>query len=173
METKRCKQCGEIQAIQHFRPYYGASGTYNICMGCEKINSRAKYLRRKGDKASAADKRELEKIEELYEYQRLSGLVPPRRTKVRQDALDVLIGKYKQSVDTVPSELQMWLTAELTEEPEHYLEDIYEPLKAKYRPLLCVDSNSLIPQYDEKYSTILGQILERFFKYEDDYYKNN
>lgn len=171
METKRCKQCGEIRALSQFRPYYSASGVYSICKTCEKINSRAKYLRRKGDKMTVWDKEELAKIEELYEYQRQCGLEPPRRTKVRQEALDELIGKYKQSADAIPDELQSWLTAELTEEPEYYLDTVYEELRAKYKPLIFVDNENLVPVYDEKYSAVLDQILERFNKYEDNYYK--
>lgn len=172
METKRCKQCGELLPISNFRPYYTGSGNYNVCSKCEKINSRFKYLTRKGDKATAADKSELAKIEQLYEYQRLAGLKPPRRRKDLQLAIetfDELLRKYKEVSSSVPEELQRWLTVELTEEPEYY-DAIYEQLNRKYRPLLRVDSETFVQVFDETYTETLHKILERFNDYEDKYY---
>ena len=170
METKRCRQCGEIKPVDKFRPYYAGNGTYTICKGCEKINSRAKYLKRKGDKATEADKSELAKIYQLYEYQRLVGLKPPRRSAEVQDRLDSLLSKFKAASVEGPEELQKWLAVELTDVPEYYIDKVYEQLSKKYRPMLYVDSDTLMPVYDETYVILLNQILERFNKYEDQYY---
>jgi len=175
METKRCRQCGEIKPLGQFRGYYSGVGTYTICKDCEKINSRAKYLSKKGDGATQADKDELAKIEQLYEYQRALGLKPPRRRKELQssiDAFDKLIDKYKSKTTEGPAELQRWLTEELTDVPEYYLDDIYEQLVAIYRPVLRIDPNTLTPVHDETYAPLLNKILERFNNYEDEYYGN-
>lgn len=170
METKRCRQCGEIKSVDKFRPYYSGSGTYTICKGCEKINSRAKYLSRKGDKATEADKSELAKIHQLYEYQRLVGLRPPRRAAEVQNRLDELLSRFKTASVDGPEELQKWLTVELTDVPEYYTDEVYEQLTSKYRPMLYIDQETLTPVYDETHSILLNQILERFNKYEDEYY---
>ena len=169
METKRCRQCGEIKPIDKFRPYYNGSGTYTICKGCEKINSRAKYLSRKGDKATEADKAELAKINQLYEYQRLAGLKPPRRSTEVESKLEEMISRFKAASEE-PSELQKWLVAELTDVPEYYTDVVYEQLISKYRPVLHINPDTLTPVYDETHSVLLSQILERFNKYEDEYY---
>lgn len=177
METKKCRQCGEIKPIEQFRPYYSGSGTYTICKTCEKINSRAKYLHKKGDSASESDRAELAKIEQLYELQRACGLRPPARASKMQDAmdeLDKLLSHYQEkaaSKSDIPSELQHWLEVELTDVPEYYLDDIYESLKAKYRPVVRVDDTTLLPIYDETHADTLEQILERFNDYEDEYYQ--
>ena len=108
---------------------------------CEKVNARYKYLKSKGDSISFVEGGELDKIEKLYEVQRAAGLQPPReghgRNKPLVDSLDDMIGKYKdiatiESVDAgvdkpvVPAELQNWLTYPLTEEPDYYLDEVYE-----------------------------------------------
>ena len=169
METKVCRQCGTIKPIEQFRQYYGGrQGTYTICRSCEAINSRAKYLRRKGEKQSEADKAELAKIEELYYLQRACGLKPPASRVIasRADELDVLISKYES---TTPAELAMWLTKELTEAPDVY-DAIYDELLKRYRPVLYVDQATFKPVYDERHKVTLDKILERFTEYEDNYY---
>lgn len=173
METKKCKQCGEIKPLSNFRPYYSGSGTYTVCNVCEKINSRAKYLTRKGDKATDADRAELARIQQLYQYQRLVGLKPPQTAAYKRvvDELDRLLNNYKNTAEKGPEELRRWLTEELTEDPDYYNDHVYERLLSKYRPMIRVDSETLTPVYDETYATELNQILERFNKYEDEYYK--
>ena len=186
MNAKTCKQCGELKPIEQFRKYYGGrKGTYTICKTCEKINSRAKYLTNKGDKCSEAELTELAKIHELWEAQRVAGLQPPRenagRTVPFSESLDDMIGKYKQQAEVVqevvqavssdvPTELSKWLTEELTEEPEYYQDEVYEQLKAKYRPKVKIDTDNMLPVYDDTYKPVLDKILERFDDYEDDYY---
>lgn len=187
MNAKTCKQCGELKPIEQFRKYYGGrKGTYTTCKTCEKINSRAKYLTNKGDKCSETEVTELNKIHELWEVQRMAGLQPPRentgRTVPITESLDDMIGKYKQQAEVVrevvqavgdidvPAELSRWLTETLTEEPEYYQDEVYDSLKAKYRPKTKIDQDTMLPVYDDTYLPILDKILERFDNYEDEYY---
>lgn len=189
MNAKTCKQCGELKPIEQFRKYYGGrKGTYTTCKTCEKINSRAKYLTNKGDKCSEAELTELAKIHELWEVQRAAGLQPPRenagRTVPLSESLDDMIGKYKQQAEAVqevvqavsapeiPAELSKWLTEPLTEEPEYYQDEVYEQLKAKYRPKTRIDQATMLPVYDDTYKPVLDKILERFDNYEDAYYNS-
>ena len=81
-----------------------------------------------------------------------------------------LLGSVAEEALTAPPELLRWLTEELTEDPDYYLNDIYDGLKETYRPILRIDERAMMPVYDENYSGILDKILERFYKYEDDYY---
>lgn len=174
IRTKRCKQCGDIKPIEQFRKYYGGrQGTYTMCKACESINSRAKYLERKGDALNDVEREELDKIYTLYEAQRACGLTPPKSVMGKQvalvDTLDSLISKYR-AIESVPSELDNWLHCALTEDPDYYLDEVYEDLRKRYRPVLRVDSETLVPIYDESNKATLDRILERFNKYEDEYY---
>lgn len=185
MNAKICKQCGELKPIEQFRKYYGGrKGHYNTCKLCEKINARAKYLKSKGDSMTFQEGAELDKIYKLYEAQRAAGLQPPREGGVRNtplvDSLDDMIAKYKPVITTepfddseprfIPADLQLWLKCELTEDPDYYLDEVYEELKAKYRPQLRIDTVTMQPIYDDTYKDVLEAILDRFYKYEDEYY---
>lgn len=187
MNVKTCKQCGELKPIEQFRKYYGGrKGTYTICKTCEKINSRAKYLVAKGDALSSTEEVELDKIHELWNAQRLAGLQPPREGAGRKvpitESLDDMIDKYKQQAEVVqevvqavgtpgiPAELGKWLTEPLTEEPEYYQDEVYEQLRAKYRPKTKIDPDTMLPMYDDTYLPVLEKILSRFDDYEDKYY---
>lgn len=187
MNAKTCKQCGELKPIEQFRKYYGGrKGHYNTCKVCEKINARAKYLRSKGESMDYSEEAELQKIEKLYEVQRAAGLQPPssgERSKPLVDSLDDMIAKYQSDkpniipvetnkVVTVPADLQLWLRCELTEEPDYYLEEVYEELKAKYRPQLRIDTATLQPVHDDTYKMVLDEILERFYRYEENYWED-
>ena len=182
--TKICKQCGELKPIDQFRKYYGGrKGTYKICKFCEKINSREKYLRRKenNDTIADAERIELEKIHTLWEYQRAIGLEPPRVNKHSKspsiEELDKLTQEYAKRAKNVkvntdaPPELTAWLFRPLTKTPEYYQDVIYEKLQKKYRPILRIDEETMLPVYDDTYRDILQKILERFDKYEDEYYE--
>lgn len=186
MNNKICRQCGEVKPTEQFRKYYGGrQGTYTMCRSCERINSRAKYLERKGADATPSESEELAKIYELYEIQRACGLRPPRRDDGRKtklvDSLDTLISNYSTRADATSNielsaaalnpELSKWLTCELTEEPDYYLDEVYEDLKAKYRPVLRIDQSTLTPIYDDTYKAALEQVLSRFNNYEDSYYE--
>lgn len=194
METKTCKQCGELKPIDQFRRYYGGrKGTYTMCKQCERINARAKYLMNKqaNDSLNLQELDELDKIHTLWKYQASLGLQPPsvsagRKTSLSSD-LDSMLKKYsdmsgKLSSDDMnavdaPSELLGWLTAginaELTAEPDYYLDEVYEELKRKYRPIVKIDQQSMMPVYDDKYKAILDRILDLFNEYEDSYYERN
>lgn len=184
MNTKTCKQCGVLKPIAQFRQYYGGrKGTYNTCKVCEKINSRYKYLKAKAFVTNVEDA-EITKIEDLYKYLTAAGLQPPRNhvdgTSPLNDVIDNMLDRYKAQADgardneeaaiPAPFELHVWLTAELTEEPEYYQDEVYETLKAKYRPQLYIDTATMLPVYDSTHKLILDKILERFNMYEDNYY---
>lgn len=189
MNTKICKQCGELKPIEQYRKYYGGrKGRYNTCKVCEKINAREKYLRAKGDSMSFEEGAELEKIHMLYSAQLAAGLQPPRkaeRSKPLVDSLDDMIAKYAQTTSNivpvplgqvaptlpaVPAELQLWLKCDLTEEPDYYLDEVYEELKSKYRPQLRIDTETMQPVYDDTYKDVLDNILNRLYEYEDNFY---
>ena len=175
---KVCKQCGVLKPLTEYRKYYaGRKGCYKTCKLCDKINSRAKYLTAKGDKRDARETAELDKIHELYDVQRAAGLNPPsvkgKRAPVFED-LDAMISSYStkatsdQDVTIAPPDLTKWLVCELTEEPDYYLDNIYEGLKTTYRPQ--VGMNGTMPVYDDKYKPVLDKILNRLYDYEDSYY---
>lgn len=185
MEAKTCKQCGQLKPHEQFRQYYGGrKGRYTICLQCEKINSRLKYLEKKQN-LTEAEQLEVEKIRKLYDVQRAAGLQPPRqgggRTAPLSDSLDDMINMYTTVVQTAelpedtntPAELIEWLTAELTEDPDYYIDEVYEQLRSKYRPVHRIDTATMLPIYDETHAEVLERILERFNEYEDNYYNND
>lgn len=185
MEAKTCKQCGQLKPHEQFRQYYGGrKGRYTVCLQCEKINSRLKYLEKKAN-LTEAEQIEVTKIHELYEAQRSVGLQPPRqgggRTAPIVDSLDDMIGMYKSQAEAArlpdnsdaPAELVEWLSVELTEEPDYYLDEVYEQLRSKYRPVHRIDTTTMLPIYDETHAETLERILERFNEYEDNYYNND
>ena len=188
MSAKQCRQCGEIKPIEQFRKYYGGrKGTYTICRSCEKINSRAKYLRAKGESMNYEEEAELYKIERLYDAQRACGLQPPSRSTGRStklvDNLDAMIANYAEmanksterisSVVPLPQELRKWLSEPLTEDPDYYLDEVYEKLKAEFRPVIRIDQSTMMPVYDDTYKDAIEAILKRFDEYEDNYYETN
>lgn len=185
MNAKVCKQCGELKPIEQFRKYYGGrKGTYKTCKLCEKINARYKYLVAKGESIGYDEESELGKINRLYEAQRAAGLQPPskaERNKPLVDSLDDMISKYEKQSSIVainlgenykpmPAELRLWLTCDLTEDPDYYLDEVYDELKMKYRPQLRIDQATLQPVHDDTYKSVLEQVLDRFYKYEEEYW---
>lgn len=184
IETRLCKQCGEIKPIEQFRRYYaGRKGVYRTCKACEQINSREKYLSNKTVKGTATgyEAEELHKIHDLWRAQVQFGLSPPRFTagKSALPNLDELLDKYKVSdkqisatqVGATPKpELLKWLEEPLVEEPDYYLDVIYEDLKEKYKPIVRIDEATLLPIHDVTYEALLNKILDRFYEYEDNYY---
>lgn len=178
---KRCKQCGELRPEDQYRKYYGGrKGSYKTCKTCEKINGRAKYLRRKGDDRSSAESNELERIEKLYDAQRAAGLQPPCAGGSHMtvaSSVDDMLSKFNCHTDAsgrtvaAPPELSRWLTEPLTEEPDFYTDEVYDELTAKYRPVLRLD-NDMSPVYDDTYKDILEQIISRFYEYEESYWRD-
>lgn len=185
MTTKTCKQCGLIKPLDQYRRYYGGrKGTYTMCKQCEKINAREKYLVGKGEQLNTDEAFELEKIHKLWELQAAKGLQPPNRRERRTaliDDLDSMLERYTaepvDNTDTpmliaAPAEISRWFTATLDCDPDYYLDEIYEALKAKYMPVLYIDQQTMMPVYDTKYKDVLDRLLERFNAYEDEYYNN-
>lgn len=183
---KMCKQCGELKPVEQFRQYYGGrKGYYTICRACEKINSRAKYLEKKQE-LTEAERVELDKIYTLYDAQAACGLQPPRRSDGRStkltDDLDAMISAYASRANQVanvdptldtsatPPELLEWLSKELSGDPEYYLDEVYEDLTAKYRPMQRVNPETLLPEYDDTYAVALDKVLNKFYAYEEAYY---
>lgn len=184
MKAKTCKQCGELKPIEQFRRYYGGrKGTYTMCKQCERINSREKYLVGKADRRTEAEEQELAKIHELYILQSKLGLQPPirsGRSTSLVDDLDAAIETYAAmaeqaavgaSTTPAPYELTKWLTEPLTEEPDYYLDEVYEELTNTYRPCTGINRATMMPEYDNTYKDVLDSILDRFNAYEDSYYE--
>lgn len=183
MNAKTCRQCGEFKPLTQFRQYYGGrTGHYTICKACEKINSRLKYLESK-ENLSELERIERDKIYRLYEVQQAAGLRPPRRggrSTQLVDDLDSMISKYEQPTEVtlvsdtpVPMELQRWLTCELTDEPDVYIDEVYESLCETFRPVTSIDRDTMMPVRDDTYKGVLDAILKRFYDYEEKYYEED
>lgn len=188
MDVKTCKQCGELKPISRYRKYYGGrNGTYKVCLDCERINSREKYLASKETRTAEEDA-ELDRIHKLYECQRAVGLRPPVKHGGRKPLtadLDSMIQKYAdmqplsasqapvKDASVVPFELTRWLTEKLVKEPEYYLDEVYEYLKDTYRPCTGINRDTMMPEYDNTYKDVLDRILDRFNDYEDSYYEGD
>ena len=190
MDVKTCKQCGELKPISRYRKYYGGRrGTYKVCLDCERINSREKYLSSK-EMRTTEEEAELAKIHALYDCQVKVGLQPPvkqGRRKPLTDDLNDMIKKYAAMsavvaqetpnadavVGTAPYELIRWLTEPLDKEPDYYLDEVYESLKDTYRPCTGINRDTMMPEYDNTYKDVLDRILDRFNDYEDSYYEGD
>lgn len=91
METKICKFCGEEKSVDAFRNYYGRPGKYTYCSECERIETRRKYLKRRGDKCTPAQLKEIESIEQLYEARLAKGLsAPGHASRHKQSVVDLV-----------------------------------------------------------------------------------
>jgi hypothetical protein len=176
MSTKVCKQCGALKPLGQFRKYYGGrKGNYGACKSCEKINSREKYLAAKESQGTMTEleQNEMAKIYALWHAQIVLGLRPPRfgggKSTPLADELDDMLSVYTERASAVqglvqdntatPAELVKWLTEELT-----------EMLQSIYRPQLNINTETMLPVYDDKYRAILQKVLARFDEYEDGYY---
>jgi len=178
MLTQKCKQCGELKPLDGFRVYYNnRKGHYKVCKVCERINSRAKYLNSKSS-LRFEESDELSAINDLYDLQRSRGLHPPAQRIKQEDKVmnevDRLTKLYNDNwtagvPEGTPEELSRWLSCALDNKPAYYTDDVYEALKAKYRPIVSIDPKKLVPVYDDTYKEVLEKILDRFNVYEDNY----
>jgi hypothetical protein len=97
---KTCSRCGETKPVENFRNYYDKPGKYRHCKECERIESRRKYLVRRGDAITAEQQEELDSINKLYESRFNAGLSAPgyarqpHRSKV-SDMVNEQLAKYK------------------------------------------------------------------------------
>lgn len=172
-----CKQCGDAKAAtdENYRRYYGnRKGRYKLCKVCESLNARYRYLTAKPD-PTEAETVEQAKIAALYDLLKLRGLKVPRigegRTTNSTEIVDKLLGKNEAIVESmarmndlpepieekpesIPDELQSWLTCDLSDkEPEYLLNDVYDNLRDKYLA---------------DYKSTLEKVLARFYAYEDE-----
>lgn len=91
MSTKICKNCGQEKSVDLFRHYYdGRKGTYTYCRDCERIETRRKYLKRRGDKCTPAQRKELQDIEELYRARAAKGLHAPGISQKKPSVADLV-----------------------------------------------------------------------------------
>jgi hypothetical protein len=169
---KRCKQCGVPQLPTNFRPYPHRKGRYTICRNCERINARARYLERKTS-LTEEEREDLTKIYNLWDKQTELGFGPAsrRRKETVMDIIDKMLSDTGE-LDAVPPALAKWLKEELTEDPNYYLDEVYEELRSTFKPVVGYDDD-MMPIYDDTYSQLLEEILNRFYQYEEEYYDNN
>lgn len=192
--TKLCIQCGELKNVSEFRQYYGGrKGTYRMCKACESINYRVKYLLGLKIELKPEQKKELEDIYSLWELQRSMGLMPPdwniavpkqddlriqlleiktKAASLPQTVIDAL-GKSSPHIMNPRTRLYYWATVYIEQDadPDLYLETVYNNLTTMYRPQIGIDPATRLPVYDETYKPVLEYILDRFYKYEDEYNK--
>ena len=100
--------------------------------------------------------------------------VVPTQNEVYQVARDAVSGKAAPpSIEQARAEIVQWLTAELTDEPEYYLDVVYERLRDKWMPVISgtkgffdeVRANSALKEDFSK-------LLRRFEDYEDAYWED-
>jgi hypothetical protein len=186
VKHKTCKQCGQIKAIDEFRPYYHKAANkkathYRICKGCESINTRFKYLNTKQDKSTITDRevQELEKINQLFDLLETRGLTPPKRAhedRAVSSLVDQLLQTHLADAEraaeitgsvSTPAELTDWLLKPLAGDPDD-LEDEFDELERRYRPQTGVDQVTYKPIFDDTYKDVLMKIEDRV----EDYRKN-
>lgn len=91
MSTKVCKFCGQEKSVDNFRHYYdGRRGTYTYCRDCERIETRRKYLTRRGDKCTPEQIQELQEIHTLYQARAAKGLHAPGVTPKKPSVADLV-----------------------------------------------------------------------------------
>lgn len=100
--------------------------------------------------------------------------VVPTQNEVYQVASAAVSGKAAPpSIEQARAEIVQWLTAELTDEPEYYLDVVYERLRDKWMPVISgtkgffdeVRANSALKEDFSK-------LLRRFEDYEDAYWED-
>ena len=100
--------------------------------------------------------------------------VVPTENEVYQIASAAVSGKAAPpSIEQARAEIVQWLTAELTDEPEYYLDVVYERLRDKWMPVISgtkgffdeVRANSALKEDFSK-------LLRRFEDYEDAYWED-
>lgn len=100
--------------------------------------------------------------------------VVPTQNEVYQVASAAVSGKVAPpSIEQARAEIVQWLTAELTDEPEYYLDVVYERLRDKWMPVISgtkgffdeVRANSALKEDFSK-------LLRRFEDYEDAYWED-
>ena len=171
----KCKQCGDVKDDEKFRQYPKTKGRYKVCLNCEKINNKYKYLMRKKT-CTAEELQTMQKIKELYEILETKGMTVPYFVRSKDTSsvseIDRLLEKYKKA-NEIPEELIQWKTKDLSPYTPDELDEAYQKLKEVYRPSVGVDDDSGLPKYDNTYRTILDEILQRFDEYEDLYYEEH
>jgi len=182
----KCKQCGKELPIESFRKYYnGSNNHYKYCKTCEQLNTKEKNLRRKKANKGLNDEqeKELTSIYKLWDAQRALGLKPPKIKSSSQkiselivSELETMTNKYLKVQELnktygykVPYDLCLWLIDDLVNEPDYYLNNVYDNLVDTYKPVKCISDETHLPVYDDTHAAVLSDILDRFYKYDDDY----
>lgn len=173
---QRCRQCGELQDANNFRPYYNRKNSRcKTCKTCEKINNRYKYLDAKVSR-DEADTEEYEAIQLLYEAQAAAGLKPPLVQKEQDDIMSLI--KSKMTIvepiaaigEGAPYDLTRWLTEDISTMSPESLEDIHDKLTERYAPVIRINADTGLPIREDKFKATLDKVLDRFMEYEDTYY---
>ena len=99
MNIKICRFCGEEKSIDNYRHYYdGRKGTYTYCKDCERIETRRKYLQKRGNKCTPEQIKELEDIRALYNARVAKGLSVPGRSQ-KKPSVASLVEQQLQSIN--------------------------------------------------------------------------
>lgn len=118
----------------------------------------------------------IDKTAPAQEPTQMSEAIPvvPTQNEVYQVASAAVSGKAAPpSIEQARAEIVQWLTAELTDEPEYYLDVVYERLRDKWMPVISgtkgffdeVRANSALKEDFSK-------LLRRFEDYEDAYWED-
>lgn len=201
--TKVCKQCGRTFHKSKFRKYSSrkAEGSTRrtrvaentVCLGCESFNLAATRLFKLETKTPAQEEK-LEQIAEVYRTLHKAGLHPigayakhvlgletgrrsvSNSTNVIDEYIAFARGMTSNADTGLIDELKMWLTKELTAEPDYYLNHVYSRLHVACRcdylteeQAIEADRKGMKFEVKSNYKDLLGAVLDRFYAYEDNY----
>jgi hypothetical protein len=166
-----------------------------VCKDCESFNQVATRLFKLENKTPEQEAM-LERAADMYRALHRAGLhpigayakhvlgLPIGRLGVRNESSESFMERYINSVlgniqdneQDLIGELTAWLSRELTEEPDYYLDKVYGDLKVACRSddITEVEAKELEKKglpfaVKNNYKELLDAVLERFYAYEDEY----
>ena len=201
--TKVCKQCGRTLHKSKFRKYSSrkAEGSTRrtrvaentVCLDCESFNLAATRLFKLKEKTPAQEEK-LEQIGELYKKLHRLGLHPigayakhvlglqtgrgnvPNGPNLIDSYMSMFDNENDNGTEATIDELKMWLTKELTKEPDYYINDVYSSLRVACRcddvtKEEAIEADKAGRRFEVKnnYKELLSAVLDRFYAYEDEY----